>query len=151
MTDTKQIAGTTNKKSRRGRIAVSIGENRPEQALRVASPRPATKPLAKASVKATTRSRISALDAAAKILGGLSTTDAAAGLEVKDLIGHMARTRLWKSPGGKTPCATLYSALIREIKARGSESRFRRVSPGKFTLAANANKKRYSNNSESKR
>jgi hypothetical protein len=42
---------------------------------------------------------------------------------------------LWKSPGGKTPHATLYSAIIREIATKGKEARFVKAGQGKFTLA----------------
>ena len=31
------------------------------------------------------------------------------------------------SPGGQTPHATLYSAIIRELKAKGAEARFRKT------------------------
>ena len=41
---------------------------------------------------------------------------------------------LWKT-SGKTPAATIYAAIIREIAAKGSESRFRKVERGKFELA----------------
>jgi hypothetical protein len=34
------------------------------------------------------------------------------------LIETMAAKKLWTSPGGKTPAATLYSAIIREITLR---------------------------------
>ncbi|MBX3388640.1 MAG: winged helix-turn-helix domain-containing protein [Phycisphaeraceae bacterium] len=94
---------------------------------------------------------MSALDAAAEVLGRLAKRDAVTGMSVKILIERMEKAGLWKSAGGKTPDATLYSAIIREIKIRRSESRFRRVSPGKFTLAVDANKKGYSKKTESKR
>jgi len=38
----------------------------------------------------------------------------------------------WTSPGGKTPHATLYSAILREIVAKGKESRFKKTEAGKF-------------------
>ena len=41
----------------------------------------------------------------------------------------------WKSPGGKTPEATVYSAIIREIAAKGSEARFRKTERGRFAHA----------------
>ena len=41
----------------------------------------------------------------------------------------------WKSPGGKTPHATVYSAIIREIGTKGAEARFRRTERGKFAHA----------------
>jgi hypothetical protein len=37
--------------------------------------------------------------------------------------------------GGATPAATLYSAILREIKAKGKESRFVKTERGKFGLA----------------
>jgi hypothetical protein len=40
----------------------------------------------------------------------------------------------WRSDG-KTPVATVYSAILREIQKKGGESRFRKVERGKFTLA----------------
>ena len=39
-------------------------------------------------------------------------------------IDAMAEQKLWVSPGGKTPERTLYSAVLREINAKGKESRF---------------------------
>lgn len=44
----------------------------------------------------------------------------------------MFRQGLWTSPGGKTPHATLYSAILREITAKGDESRFMKTERGKF-------------------
>ena len=44
----------------------------------------------------------------------------------------MADKNLWTSPGGKTPHATLYSAILREIQTKGSESRFKKTERGKF-------------------
>jgi hypothetical protein len=48
----------------------------------------------------------------------------------------MATQGLWESPGGKTPSATLYSAIIREIATKGKDSRF--VKKDRGTFAANA-------------
>src|SRR5262245_17465974 len=41
----------------------------------------------------------------------------------------------WKSPGGQTPWATLYSAILRELANKGGEARFNKAERGKFTLA----------------
>jgi hypothetical protein len=46
----------------------------------------------------------------------------------------MATKGYWKSPGGKTPQATLYSAILREIKAKGKEARFQKTERGTFIL-----------------
>jgi len=47
-------------------------------------------------------------------------------------IGILAKQALWTSPGGKTPHATLYSAIIREIALKGKEARFTKTERGKF-------------------
>jgi hypothetical protein len=53
-------------------------------------------------------------------------------MNAKELIEAMASQGLWSSPGGKTPHATLFSALIREINVKGKESRFVKTERGKF-------------------
>mgnify|MGYP001572269504 CR=1 FL=1 len=74
---------------------------------------------------------MSGLDAAAILL-----KDAPAeGVAVTQLV-EMARNRgLW-TPAGKTPAATLHAAISREIKAKGSASRFQKVGRGRFALQA---------------
>jgi hypothetical protein len=73
--------------------------------------------------------RLSALDAAALVLA-----NAPAPMRCGDLITAMAAKGLWTSPNGKTPHATLNSALIREIARKGDQSRFRRCGRGMFKL-----------------
>ena len=85
------------------------------------------KPAANGKAKA---KKTSALDAAAKLL-----ESAKAPMTTKELIDAMASKGLWKSPGGKTPDRTLYSALTREIGTKGKESRFKKADGGKFALA----------------
>ena len=53
-------------------------------------------------------------------------------MNCKEMIDAMAKQALWTSPGGKTPHATLYSALIREIAVKGKEARFSKTERGKF-------------------
>jgi HB1, ASXL, restriction endonuclease HTH domain len=71
--------------------------------------------------------KISALDAAAKVLAeeGRSMT-------CKELIAAMAAKGYWTSPGGQTPDATLYSAILREVSTKGTNSRFQKTERGKF-------------------
>ena len=71
--------------------------------------------------------RLSGLDAAAKVL-----EEAGQPLNAKEMIDAAQAKGYWKSPGGKTPHATLYSAIIREISQKGAESRFRKVERGRF-------------------
>jgi hypothetical protein len=71
--------------------------------------------------------RRSALDGAAKVL-----EETGQALSCPEMIAAMAARGYWRSPAGKTPAATLYSALLREISAKGSSSRFVRTERGKF-------------------
>jgi hypothetical protein len=82
------------------------------------------------------RAKLSALDAAALVLADLPKSEAATGIGANDLIDRMQSNGLWQSPGGKTPSATLYAAMMREISAKGDASRFARIAKGRFTLAA---------------
>jgi hypothetical protein len=51
----------------------------------------------------------------------------------KEMVEAMAAKGYWSTPGGKTPDATLCSAILREIKVKGAESRFVKAAPGRFT------------------
>jgi hypothetical protein len=74
----------------------------------------------------------SALDAAAKVLA-----EEGRPMTTKEMIGAMAIKGYWTSPGGKTPDATLYSAILREITTKGEQSRFVKSGPGHFARRAN--------------
>jgi hypothetical protein len=50
----------------------------------------------------------------------------------QEMIKVMAAKGYWTSPGGKTPAATLYSAILREITTKGAASRFQKTERGKF-------------------
>jgi hypothetical protein len=71
----------------------------------------------------------SALDAAPKVLGEKSEP-----MNCQEMIKAMAEKGYWKSPGGLTPHATLYSAILREIKVKGKVARFKKADRGKFSL-----------------
>jgi hypothetical protein len=51
-----------------------------------------------------------------------------------EMITAMAEKGLWKSPGGKTPHATLYAAILREITDKGKDARFKKVDRGQFAF-----------------
>jgi hypothetical protein len=74
--------------------------------------------------------KLSAIDAAAQVLANSSEP-----MNAKEMIEAMESKGLWRSPGGKTPHATLYSAILREIATKGKESRFVKTERGKFALA----------------
>jgi hypothetical protein len=95
-------------------------------------PAPKTKPKAapakKAKPKIEKPKKLSALDAAAQVLAASKEP-----MNAKAMIEAMATKGLWSSPGGKTPHATLYSAILREIGTKGKEARFRKTDRGHFT------------------
>jgi hypothetical protein len=55
-------------------------------------------------------------------------------MNVKDLVEAILAKKLW-STTGKTPAATLYSSILRDIQKKGAESRFKKVDRGQFALA----------------
>jgi HB1, ASXL, restriction endonuclease HTH domain len=77
--------------------------------------------------------KLSAIDAAAKVLG-----ESGQALNCGELIEAMAKKGYWTSPGGKTPASTLYASILRELKVRGAQARFRKTERGKFALNAQA-------------
>jgi HB1, ASXL, restriction endonuclease HTH domain len=88
---------------------------------------PATKKQAKGKKEKESDKKLSALDAAAKVL-----VENDEPMQCQQMIEAMAAKGYWKSPGGKTPHATLYAAILREIKTKGNEARFQKVERGKF-------------------
>jgi hypothetical protein len=72
--------------------------------------------------------KVSALDAAARVLA-----EEGKPMTTKEMIDAMAAKGYWTSPGGQTPQATLYSAILRELKS--AEPRFKKTERGKFARA----------------
>lgn len=89
----------------------------------------------KKTTKRTTKSTkapakpMSGLDAAAKVL-----STAKEPMNAKQIVEAAMATGLWTSSGA-TPWATIYSAMIREIAAKGKDARFKKVERGRFTTA----------------
>jgi hypothetical protein len=54
-------------------------------------------------------------------------------MNVKEIIEVVLAKKLW-STSGKTPAATLYSSILREIQKKGSDARFKKVDRGQFAL-----------------
>jgi len=77
--------------------------------------------------------RLIALDAAAQVLAASE-----APMRAKEMIAAMEAKGLWRSPGGKTPEATLYAAIIREIAAKGTAARFKKHGRGVFVAGKGA-------------
>jgi hypothetical protein len=79
--------------------------------------------------KAKADGKLSALAAAAKVLA-----ESKEPMTTKAMVEQMAAKGYWMSPGGKTPWATLYSAILREIQVKGADSRFKKADRGTFAL-----------------
>ena len=89
-----------------------------------------TKPKAEKKAKTNPEAgdkKLSAINAAHKVLA-----DTGKAMNTQELIAAMTEKGLWTSPGGLTPEATLYSAILRELKTKGNAVRFRKVEKGKF-------------------
>jgi hypothetical protein len=72
---------------------------------------------------------MSGLDAAAKVLA-----EAGEPLGCQVIVERAIEKGYWKSDG-KTPAATVYAAIIREIAKKGDASRFAKTARGTFSLA----------------
>ena len=72
--------------------------------------------------------RVGLVDAAILVLTGRQQAD-----ELKDIVKAILAKKLW-STSGKTPGATLYSCILREIQKKGAEARFKKVDRGQFAL-----------------
>ena len=97
---------------------------------KAAAPKPA--PKAKAEMPAADPAKkLSGLDAAAEVLRTYKKP-----MTAKEVVGLMKEDGLWSSDA-KTPEATIYAAMVTEIKKKGTEARFCKAERGKFIHAAN--------------
>ena len=108
-----------------GTVVASAGSPRPPAAKKGSKPK-ATKP---GKAKPDKPKRLSGLDAVAKVLH-----EAGKPMSAKQMVDEALKRKLWAT-GGKTPEATVYAAIIRDIAARGRESRFRKTGRGQFAAA----------------
>ena len=126
------------------RAMAKSAEKRPE-APKKANKTPTAATGAKETSKATTKAkpkktatrakqggqkakRLSGLDAAARVLA-----EGKGPMTCRQVVEVAFEKGYWKS-GGKTPHATVYSAIIREIAAKGKDSRFKKVDRGRFAV-----------------
>ncbi len=114
---------------------IEIGRREAEAMADAKTPPTETEPAKTITKKAAmprkpkTDGKLSQLDAAVKVL-----SESGEPMTTKAMIEAMAAKGYWTSPGGKTPHATLYSALLREIQNKGKDSRFVKVDRGQFGL-----------------
>lgn len=118
-TKTTKSAATTARKPR----AKAVEPAKPDKQVK---PAPASAAVPKpAKVK-----KASGLDAAAQVL-----KDAKQPMRCKDIVQIMLDKGMWTS-GGKTPHATIYAAILREIQTKGDKARFKKTDRGLFTSNA---------------
>lgn len=92
------------------------------------NPEPEPESARRRTLKSAARKRMSALNAAALVLAKSDKP-----MTAKGMIEIVTARGLWSSPAGKTPHSTLYSAIIREIAAKGKQARFKKHDRGLFT------------------
>ncbi|MBI1375818.1 MAG: hypothetical protein GC159_24170 [Phycisphaera sp.] len=85
---------------------------------------------AKKASGAKAKTKMSGLDAVAKVLGETGEP-----MNTKAMVDSAIAKGYWKT-GGKTPAATIYAAILREINTKGADARFKKVARGKFVLSA---------------
>ena len=128
MATKKTTKSDKTKKAAKAEAAASV-----EKTDAAAATHAPTAPKAKAKKgKEPKAKKTSALDAAVRVL-----EEAGQPMTTPEMIEAMTAKKYWTSPKGLTPAATLYSAVLREIKAKGRESRFVKTERGKFALAKN--------------
>ena len=88
---------------------------------------------ARTKAKKVKEKKPSAISAAAQVL-----RETGQPMNCKTLIEEMGTKGYWTSPGGKTPHATLYSAILREIDVKGDKARFKKTDRGQFAYNAAA-------------
>ncbi len=115
----------TTRKSAKTTKAKRAGKGAKQQAKAAKSEEAARKPAVTVKPK-----RVSAIDAAAEVLRKRGEP-----MNARDLIATMAEQGLWTSPNGKTPHATLYAAMLREINDKGAKARFKKTGRGLFAYA----------------
>jgi len=112
-TKTTKSAATTTRKPR-------------AKAVEPAKPAPASA----AVPKPAKAKKASGLDAAAQVL-----KDAKQPMRCRDIVQTMLDKGMWTT-SGKTPHATIYAAILREIQTKGEKARFKKTDRGLFTSNA---------------
>jgi hypothetical protein len=74
--------------------------------------------------------KLSQIQAAIRVL-----TEAGQPMTAKAMVEAMQAKGYWTSPAGRTPEATLYASIIRDIR-KGKDARFVKTGRGTFALAA---------------
>jgi hypothetical protein len=84
---------------------------------------------AKTKAPATGSGKMSQIEAAIKVLAETRKP-----MNCKAMVEAMAAKKYWSSPNGKTPAATLYAAILKDVTTKGKDARFKKVERGQFAL-----------------
>ena len=103
-------------------------DGKPGQPPKATKSAKGTKPAKAAGGGTAPENGMSGLDAAAKVL-----KDVGKPMKVKTIVETMLGKGYWKT-GGKTPAATIYSSIIREIDVKKGQSRFKKTGRGLFAI-----------------
>ncbi len=127
----KRSTGTKSKESRARANTATTGAKRRTKAVRKAKSKPVatgakTRPQKRGGE--TKPKRVGLLDAATKILAKAKEP-----MACKAIVEQVTAQKLWSSKG-KTPHATLYAAMTREIAKKGKDARFKKTGRGRFAL-----------------
>mgnify|MGYP005849956083 CR=1 FL=1 len=117
------------KKTKTTKSAATTGRKPRAKAVEPAKPGKQVKPApASAAVpKPDKVKKASGLDAAVQVL-----KDAKQPMRCRDIVQTMLDKGMWAT-SGKTPHATLYAAILREIQTKGEKARFTKTDRGLFT------------------
>ncbi len=119
---------TAKKKRVPATLAPAAKKKPPAKSAATPPPESASPPApAPAPARVPATKNYSALDAATLVL-----RESGQPMSCPELIAQMAAKGYWTSPKGKTPSATLYAALMREVHHKGKDARFVKTGPGRF-------------------
>lgn len=129
-TTTKKNTAPATKKNTASKNAKTKPKSAPRGARAAVGASKATATTERPAKSDAPRGRHGALEGAYEVL-----KTATEPMSCKALVEAMAQRQIWSSPGGKTPHATLYAAITREIADKGRLARFAKAGRGLFTLA----------------
>jgi len=114
----------------RKEVAETVAKPDPELAAAVKAAEEGRKAKKAKAAKPKGERKPSLLTLAADVL-----KDTKAPMDCKAIVEKVLAKGLWQTKG-KTPAATLYAAIIREIATKGKEARFRKTDRGMFEFSA---------------
>jgi hypothetical protein len=116
-------------KNRTNTKASSTKETKKAMASKRANPAAKTKKTPTAETKPLATGKLSQIAAAERVLA-----EAKEPMTCKAMVEAMSAKGYWSSPGGKTPEATLYASLLRQIRDKGADATFQKTGRGLFAL-----------------